>query len=32
MNHHWYFEVSKQGKLKIATGENVIIPRRQESL
>lgn len=31
-NPHWVFEVSdaKEGKLKIATGEKTIIPRRQE--
>jgi CMP-N-acetylneuraminic acid synthetase len=29
-NPHWTFEVNEEGNLKIATGETVIIPRRQE--
>ena len=29
-NPHWTFEVNSEGNLKIATGENEIIPRRQE--
>jgi CMP-N,N'-diacetyllegionaminic acid synthase len=29
-NPHWTFEVNEQGNLKIATGEDAIIPRRQE--
>ena len=30
LNPHWVFELNNQGNLKIATGENKIIPRRQE--
>lgn len=29
-NPHWTFEMDQDGKLKIATGENELIPRRQE--
>jgi CMP-N,N'-diacetyllegionaminic acid synthase len=29
-NPHWTFELNAEGNLKIATGENQIIPRRQE--
>jgi N-acylneuraminate cytidylyltransferase/CMP-N,N'-diacetyllegionaminic acid synthase len=29
-NPHWTFEVNELGNLKIATGEAIIIPRRQE--
>lgn len=29
-NPHWVFEADKQGMLKVATGENEIIPRRQD--
>lgn len=29
-NPHWTFEVNDDGNLKIATGDDVIIPRRQE--
>jgi CMP-N-acetylneuraminic acid synthetase len=29
-NPHWVFEMNGDGLLKIATGENIIIPRRQD--
>ncbi|WP_020531601.1 cytidylyltransferase domain-containing protein [Flexithrix dorotheae] len=29
-NPHWVFEPDPEGKLKIATGENTLVPRRQE--
>src|SRR5690606_30729873 len=29
-NPHWTFEADEDGVLKIATGENILIPRRQE--
>ena len=29
-NPHWVFETDRQGMLKVATGEDEIIPRRQE--